>query len=75
MYKPDMVCLSATIINDRTKFHKDVNKIYTASKTAGAVLILGGSAANKYVNVKGICDASILSVAELLNYTKEMFSV
>ena len=75
MYKPDMVCLSATIINDRTKFQKDVNKIYTVSKAAGAALIIGGFAANKYANVKGICDASILSVAELLNYTKEKFSV
>jgi MerR family transcriptional regulator, light-induced transcriptional regulator len=75
MYKPDMVCLSATIIEDKAKFEKDVKRIYDASKTAGSKFIIGGSAANKFTDVKGICDAPVLSIAELLNYIKDKFSV
>jgi MerR family transcriptional regulator, light-induced transcriptional regulator len=75
IYKPDMICLSATIIEDRAKFEKDVKKIYECSKAAGSKFIIGGSAANKFTDVKGICDAPLLCTAELLNYIKDKFSV
>lgn len=74
-YKPDLVCLSATIIDDRARFEKDVKKIYDASKAAGASFVIGGSAAVKFADVKGVCDATVLSITELLNYTKDKFSV
>lgn len=75
MYKPDMVCLSATLVDDRTKFEKDVKRIYDASKAAGAKFIIGGSSAYKISDIKGCCDALVLNIAELLNYTKDNFSV
>ena len=74
-YKPDMVCLSATIIEDKARFEKDVKKIFDASKAAGASFVIGGSAAFRFADVKGVCDASVLSITELLNYTKDKFSV
>ncbi len=74
-YKPDMVCLSATIIEDKARFEKDVKKIFDASKAAGASFVIGGSAAARFADVKGVCDASVLSITELLNYTKDKFSV
>jgi methanogenic corrinoid protein MtbC1 len=74
-YKPDLVCLSATIIDDMAKFEKDVRKIYDAVKAAGAKFIIGGSAAQNLADVKGCCDALISSTAELLKYTKKNFSV
>jgi excisionase family DNA binding protein len=74
-YKPDMVCLSATIIEDKARFEKDVKKIFDASKAAGASLVIGGAAAFRFADVKGVCDASVLSIAELSIYTKDKFSV
>lgn len=74
-YKPDLVCLSATIIEDKSRFEKDVKKIYDASKAAGASFIIGGSFAYKFADVKRVCDAFVLSIKELLSYTKDKFSV
>jgi len=74
-YKPDMVCLSSTIIEDKARFKKDVKKIYDASKAVGASFIIGGSAAGKFADVKGICDASVKSITELISYTKGRFLV
>jgi excisionase family DNA binding protein len=74
-YKPDMVCLSATLIDDSAKFERDARKIYNAAKAAGTCFIIGGSAADKLAEAKGVCDAAVLSITELLNYTKDRFSV
>lgn len=74
-YKPDLVCLSATIIEDKSRFEKGTKKIYDASKAVGANFIIGGSAADEFSYVKHVCDASVSSIKELLCYTKDKFSV
>lgn len=74
-YKPDMVCLSVTIMEDRTRLEKDIKKIFNASKVLGAVFLIGGSAADKFAGAKKLCDASVSNISDLSNYTKDMFSV
>jgi MerR family transcriptional regulator, light-induced transcriptional regulator len=74
-YKPDIVCLSATIIEDKIRFERDVKKIANVSKAAGANFIIGGSAADNIAEVKSICYALVLSIKDLLKYTKDRFSV
>jgi MerR family transcriptional regulator, light-induced transcriptional regulator len=75
VYKPDMVCLSATVIDDGVKFEKDTGKIYEAAKEAGAKFIIGGTVTRNYENLKNRCDALIFSIGGLLNYTREIYSV
>ncbi len=74
-YKPDLVCLSATIIEDKSMFEKEVKKIYDASKAVGAYFIIGGSAVDKFLAAKGVCDALVINIKELLSYAKDKFSV
>jgi len=75
MYKPDVVCLSATIIEDKARFEKEVRKIYDASRASGANFIIGGAAADKFADIEGVCDAKVSSIKELLIYIKDKFPV
>lgn len=75
MYKPDLVCLSATIIEDKDKFKSSIKRIFDTAKDSGSHFIIGGYAVHSFSDVKGCCDSLILSIADLLKFTKEKYSV
>ncbi|MFA5010512.1 MAG: cobalamin-dependent protein [Ignavibacteria bacterium] len=72
-HKPDIVCISATIINNRKKFMNDTGKLYAATKTTGSKLILGGIGVNKMDTVSLKTDAILKSTDELIKYLKQNF--
>lgn len=75
LYKPDLVCLSATIAEDKERFLIDTKKIYNAAKNSGAYFVIGGSAVKSLSDIKGYCDSLILSISDLHKFIKDKFSV
>jgi len=75
LYKPDLVCLSATIAEDKERFLIDIKKIYNAAKNSGAYFVIGGSAVKSLSDIKGYCDSIILSISDLHKFIKDKFSV
>lgn len=74
-YKPDLVCLSVTIIEDKSKFVRDAKKIFYAATTSGAKFLIGGSASHSISGNEECCDSIIQSMSDLINYIKYKFTV
>lgn len=73
-FKPDVVCVSSTIMRDKKKFSNDIKKIYKTTIRENSKLIVGGSA----INVSDFnlnADSTVKSISELLEYLKINFGV
>lgn len=75
LYKPDLVCLSATIAEDKERFLINTKKIYKTAKNSGAYFIIGGSAVKSFPEIKSYCDSLILNISDLHRFIKDKFSV
>ncbi len=72
-FKPDIVCISATIIKEKNKFINDIKKIYSTSSQNKSKLIIGGSAVIGINDNIIKSDAIVSSISELINYVKINF--
>lgn len=72
-HKPDVVCLSSTIINNTEEFISDIRKIYSVSKSSGSRLLLGGMGINKLEKSSVKTDALLNTTNELIKYLKINF--
>lgn len=72
-HKPDIVCLSTTIINNPKKFMSDIGKLYSAANTAGSKLLLGGIGVNKLDTSSLKTDELLKNADGLIKYLKQNF--
>lgn len=72
-HKPDIVCLSTTIINNKDLFISDIKKLYSATKSAGSKLLLGGVGINNLDEASLKTDKIVRSTEELIKYLKLNF--
>jgi len=75
LYKPDLVCLSATIAEDKERFLIDIKKIYSTAKKSGSYFVIGGSAVKGIPDIQSYCDSIIFSISDLHKFIKEYFSI
>jgi len=72
-HKPDVVCLSSTIIYNSEEFISDIRKIYSVAKSSGSKLLLGGTGAIKLEKYSVKTDAVLKTTNELIKYLKINF--
>ncbi len=72
-YKPDIVCLSSTIVKKKESFISDIRKLYAVSKSSGSKLLVGGSGINDIENISIKADAEIKSTGQLIKFLKSNF--
>lgn len=72
-FKPDVVCISVTIIKDKNKFFNDIKKINSTSQQNKSRLILGGSAIISISDTILKTDAIVSNTSELVKYVKNNF--
>lgn len=72
-YKPDAVCISATIINNTKTYSASINRVKTAVNATGGKLILGGAGISKLNGQAKAADTVVTSIGELIKYLKNNF--
>lgn len=72
-FKPDIVCISATIIKQKDKFINDIKKIYASSSKNKSKLIVGGSGIIRVSDTILKTDVIVSNTSGLINYVKNSF--
>lgn len=72
-HKPDIVCLSTTIINNKDAFISDIRKLNSVTRSSGSKLLLGGAGINMFDRSSLKTDKTINSTEELIKYLKLNF--
>ncbi len=73
--KPDLVCLSTTVVKDMNEMKKMLSDIHLSASAAGSVIAIGGAAAKDMDNISLYTDFRAESLTELIKFTKEKFQV
>ncbi len=73
--RPALLCLSATILDGKRKLAKDFRGIGRATRSVGAVYVVGGSFSNTYVPGDFNCHYVAHSVQETIAFLKDRFQL
>ena len=74
-YKPQLVCISSTFINDKRQFIKDINSIYKNAKKNGSFLAVSGGALTPSIKSEINFDYSPSSAIQTLEMMKTIINV
>ena len=73
--KPELVCISATILNGNKKTLQGLRRIGVTAKSQRAVCLVGGLFLGKYSNADLNCDFISASVGDALDFVNDRFDL